>query len=268
MESFGRDLFDASVSDAREVILLLSTPRSGSTFLSEQFRVHGGFVTHEYFNSKYGIPALAERWGCLDSAGRLDARRYIQELRRYRTGADGRLGINLHGSHVPIYALFARHLTDLPVRAIRLNRGDTISQAISLSIAKQSGRWSSNHAGRSDAIYNFEHITKMVEELARQNARMDAFEAAFNLHPTRLEYDEVVAAPHATVAAVLDVEAKPQQTSDRLEKQRGRRNAEWRERYIADSLKVADNGVSSPIQRIGARAVAQFGKKVKRLRKR
>lgn len=263
-ESFGREVFDVDGPEVREILLLLSTPRSGSTFLSEQLRIQGGFVTHEYFNSKYGIPALAERWNCIDRDGNLDGRRYVQELCRNRTSADGRLGINLHGSHLPIYALFSHHFGEIPISAIRLYRRDVLGQAISLSIAKQSGRWSSNHSGRAEASYSFDHITKMVEELSRQNARLDAFEEAFELTPTRLEYDEFVAAPGDVVAGVLGEDAPPKRASGRLEKQRGQRNTEWRRRYIEDSLKIGHDDRTSPLRRAGTKAIRRGVRKLKR----
>jgi LPS sulfotransferase NodH len=91
------------ISRLDKVLILLSTPRSGSTLLSDILRSNEVCLPHEYFQPYQYMPILADRWSAIGKDNILDGRQYIQSLTRCRTFVGGWLGINLHESHIHIY---------------------------------------------------------------------------------------------------------------------------------------------------------------------
>ncbi|MFD1717377.1 Stf0 family sulfotransferase [Georgenia deserti] len=232
--------FDTSTGGARELVLILSTPRSGSTFLCDQLRMRAGFVPHEYFEPKYCLPYLAARWDCLDD-GELNVRRYAQSLRRHRVGRSGRLGINVQGSQLPLFGEFFDQFEDLAIRVIRVRRGDRLGQAISFAIAEQTRGWSRHFAKTGQPTYNYEHIARKVDDLAKQELVIDAFLNKHGLESVAVQYEELVSDPTPIISGALGEAIVPEVGEAALiAKQRGTVNDEWRERYEAESLTLTE----------------------------
>ncbi len=89
----------------KKIIFILSTPRSGSTLLSDLIYRSGLCLAHEYFQKFQYMPILADRWGCIRD-DILDKPAYLENLIRKRTSPSGWLGINLHGEHLPMFSKF------------------------------------------------------------------------------------------------------------------------------------------------------------------
>lgn len=193
------DVADAPA--ASELLLILSTQRSGSTFLCEQLAALDYCYAHEYFQHFQYMQILAERW---DFAGKgtVDWELFAAALRRHRTAPTGILAINLHGSHLDRFERAAAHLADLPTRYLHVTRRDIVGQALSFHEARQSSQWSAHFAKVKEPEYSYPGTRKALEWLQEQNARISAYLAARGVAAESVVYEELVADPAAIIARI------------------------------------------------------------------
>jgi len=156
-DDFANGQFDRDVgTPPRTLLLILSTPRSGSTLACDLLHQAGVCTAHEYFQPYQIRPAMIHRWGLTeeDDAG------YCAALARYRTSPNGVLGINLHLHHLKYFERAGHCLPDTirTVRYMWVSRRDKVAQAVSYEIARQTGQWSSAFTKTRDAEYDYERI--------------------------------------------------------------------------------------------------------------
>lgn len=145
----------------KNLYILISTPRSGSTALCTEIYRQTGLVIHEYLQPFQYMPYLASRYGAIEKRAHarpnpkheiIVLRKYFEELVRHRA-IDGTLGINCHASHLGyLNALIeqAKSLNpNLKVRKDYLYRLDKYKQAASYAIAKQTRQWSTIRPAKS-----------------------------------------------------------------------------------------------------------------------
>lgn len=216
---------------ATDVLLVLSTQRSGSTFLADLIRQSKWCLPHEYFQPYQYLPILADRWGCVEN-GLLDKQAYLENLFRYRTFPNGWLGINLHGVHLPTFTSFGNFLSNLNPHYVFLRRKDLIAQAVSYEIASQTGKWSSLFDGSGEAKYNFKAIRKRLRFIEEQNAAIDAYLAECGQSHHTIFYEDLIAESEATVRqlAGADIDIPPLQLGA-MRKQAGEVNQDWIDRF-------------------------------------
>ena len=191
--------FDVEIATpARELLVILSTQRSGSTLLCEQLAALDYCYAHEYFQPWQYLPMLVESWGAADGNAIVWAR-FAAALRQRRTAATGVLAINLHGDHLAHFARAAPHLADLPVRYVHVTRRDIIGQALSYSEAHQSGKWSSHYASRGEPEYSFDATCRAISSIQRQNVRIAAFLCARSASAQSVVYEDFCADPLPTL---------------------------------------------------------------------
>jgi LPS sulfotransferase NodH len=237
-DDFVAPKYDTDDGSLKTLVLLLSTPRSGSKFVCDQFRLRGGFVTHEYFHPLTCLPLLADRWGALDG-GSVSAQGYVDALVRHRTSPAGVLGVNVHGVQLATFSKFLSLLTDAPeVRVVNLQRRDRIAQAISFVVAQQTQEWIKGFESHGTPHYSSRQIDRAIKEIARQKAQIDAFVELHELEPLDLVYEEVAADPAGRLAPVFS--GLPlhgtSTASPVVERQSGATNREWHARYRRDVL--------------------------------
>lgn len=147
--------FDNSVpatSPPRALYVLLSTPRSGSTWLCSELFNRTGLIAHEYLQHHQYLPHLAKRFGVAcethgaqGSTLDVDLTDYYEALIRWRSH-HGVLGINAHVSHLPVLraflVIFHRRNPDGQILIDYLSRRDKYRQAASLVIARKNRQWS------------------------------------------------------------------------------------------------------------------------------
>lgn len=147
---------------AEETILLISTPRSGSTMLCTDIDVEDGGPMAEYCQPYQIIPYLMRERPQIKSGEQLSLPHYASYLKNFRSGRSKKLCINIHASHTTIY----QHLqTFLPpvTRKFLLIRKDIVKQAISYYIAGATGNWSSSYAQTNDDLqFDPKEITKRM----------------------------------------------------------------------------------------------------------
>lgn len=127
---------------------ILSVPRSGSTLLSRalyETRMAGD--PHEYLN-----PAAIAVHQEASGAASMTVDAYLREIEARRTSSNGYFGIKVHYFHlsrlcdtVEKKLRVATHFLRQQDRRVLITRRDKIAQAISYYIARQSGRWTSEH---------------------------------------------------------------------------------------------------------------------------
>lgn len=216
-----------------DLLLILSTQRSGSTLLADLLRQSNVCLPHEYFQPYHYLPLLADRWGCIEN-GLLNKQAYLDSLFRFRTFPNGWLGINLHGVHLETFARFGDFAGDLNMHYVHLQRRDLISQAVSYEIASQTGQWSSFFKGSGEARYNFRSVKKRLRFIEEQNATIHAYLAERGEPCHTIYYEDLIGKPETMLKTIAgaDIEVPPLR-SDALKKQAGKMNQDWIERFSA-----------------------------------
>jgi LPS sulfotransferase NodH len=176
-EDFADAAFDSQNEiEARQVFLLLSTPRSGSTAVCDYLFRKINLATHEYFQPYQYMPALASRWQCVVD-GCLAPELYVQALLKNRVSKNGTLGVNLHGAHLGIFSYFERYLPpSLNMFALVLRRRKKVAQAVSYYIASNTKKWSS-HFDTEKPIpeYSYDGIKRKLLSILHQELIIDLY---------------------------------------------------------------------------------------------
>ena len=128
---------------------LISTPRSGSTWLCSEIFKKYGIVIHEYLQVSQYIPHFATRSNLLNYDGgscyKLDFENYAKVLCSKRA-KNGVLGVNVHISHLPLALKLKDSIIKMnpSVKIIShfLTRKNKIHQSISYAKASSSRKWS------------------------------------------------------------------------------------------------------------------------------
>jgi LPS sulfotransferase NodH len=241
-EDFVASTYDAcSSNDATHVYIILSTPRSGSTYLSSLLYQQGLSLPHEYFHAPHYLPILADRWKCIGD-GNLDREKYVKELISHRTDSQGILGVNLHGDHLELFSEFESYLSDKKTTFYRLFRRDSIAQAVSLSLAWQTGAWSRHFRKTQEASYSFEHILTCIASINRQNLIIDSYLRTRGKTAISLYYEDIIKSPADVLSTISDALGVPNTHREilprtELEVQRTNLNNDWIQRFSLDYLK-------------------------------
>ena len=223
------------LTDTTHILLILSTPRSGSTLLCAYLRQIDFCVAHEYFQPFQYLPLLAKRWRCA-RRGVLNNRRFVDALAARRTHHNGWLGINLHGSHLDTYRHLAPHLPKVTTTAVFLRRRDLDAQAVSYEIASQTHKWSSHYGRRHEPEYDGRKIRHRRAQLVAQNAAIEAFLNVARIDAQMLYYEDLVddAASALGALAFLRGHALPSDDAG-IRRQATTLNAQWLERLASET---------------------------------
>jgi LPS sulfotransferase NodH len=244
-----------------DVLVILSTPRSGSTWLCELLRLNDVCLPHEYFQPGQYMPILAARWQCLDRAT-LDEAAYVRNLARYRTYPNGWLAINLHGSHLKYFSRMKRHLGDVRYHYVHLMRRNVVAQAVSYDIASQTAQWTSGFAATKDADYRFDRIHEKLRRIQHQNALIQAFLLACDALPVTVHYEDLVDDAEAVLRRLPCVQDSRTLVLDAtIRPQGGGRNAAWGIRFAHDMLtgdRLEQRPTRGPLRRLH-RILRRFG---------
>lgn len=171
----------------RRSLIIASTPRSGSHMLGYALAATGRMgVPYEYCN-----PANLAEWQKRLATSNAPAT--LQAIMQRRTTPNGIFSIKAHYSQVGTLGGPAAFLAAFPdPRIVHIRRADVLRQAISFSIAMQTGVWiSEQEPVTRTARYDGRAINTWLRDIATQNARWTTALRASGLPVLALEYEAV-----------------------------------------------------------------------------
>jgi LPS sulfotransferase NodH len=223
--------FDCEPAEHTSTLVIASTGRSGSHMLGRTLRQTGVFG----FPLEYLHRDNFRQWGRI--TGQTRPLEILRAIIRRRTSPNGVFGIKLHYSQLVGFGDTATLLgTLVNPFFVHLTRGDVVAQAVSYSIAVQTGQWASEQQPRSpDATYNAALINRCLREILADNAGWQHFLAASGFDWMPLQFEVVSADPVASILRISELSGVelPQVVPIELatRKQGGSLNAEWAERF-------------------------------------
>ncbi len=223
-------------SDANVRFLFLCfTNRCGSNFFAELLASTSVINTaEEFFNAGTIIDNCNER--LLASLAE-----YVDFLISTRSGR-GILAAKISIEQLVVMAKFGILESIISrSRFIIIERNDKLSQAISLDLAYQTGRWSTKQETiNQDLVFDRRKISRLISYIVEQNGLLDLFLASNGIIPMRLLYEAIIKHPQHYVDEVLEmlniahVPIDLNQIS--VEKQANKWNREWRRRYLEGNM--------------------------------
>jgi len=213
---------------------ICTAPRSGSNFLCQLLASTGMLGNPlEYFNG-------AGRRYFDDPGYPDDPNEQVRRILSMGTTANGIYAVKVFAhQHDSISGKirWTEHLPDL--RYLFLTRRDLLGQAISWSRASQTGQYRHTQPMTSQPTYDADIIAAFLAKIVIEYARWEAYFARNDIAPLRLTYEDVAAAPSASVDAVANLLAladKPTVDRNRVGVvvQRDGTTDEWRRRFILE----------------------------------
>lgn len=216
----------------KHLLIILSTQRSGSTYLCDLLRQQNICNAHEYFQPYQYLQYLAYRWNCIEGNS-INKFKYVSQLVKHRVSSTGVLGINLHGKHLKEFESFKEHFdSSLEVSYVYLRRQDEISQAVSYEIADQTGKWSNFFTSSHKPDYSFPNILKKLERIRVQNSIILAYLIKEKIKYTLLNYEDIISSDEITINEFKISTSENKSTT--IKKQSDSINAEWKNRFSID----------------------------------
>ncbi len=220
--------------------MICSTGRSGSSLLCSLLINSGVMgVPHEYFYIQaHGLP-LIERF-CINTKPHLKLNDYIRAIKRYRTTPNGVFGVKSHFNQLLSlfdYGLLNRYFPKM--KFVRIVRRDVIKQAVSLSIAAQTNKWTSHGEAVRQPLYNAEEITRYLHSILTEISGWEKFNSVNNIDPHIVYYEDIVGDASGVCRNLcrfvgVDTDFDFDISQADLSKQGGRRNDEWAAKYRSE----------------------------------
>ncbi|MFD2167324.1 Stf0 family sulfotransferase [Thalassotalea euphylliae] len=218
-----------------KTLVIASTGRSGSHMLGHALHQTGKFG----FPLEYANPANLEKWRSL--LGVSDVADVMTQLKRRRTSSNGVFGIKVHYPHIEQFNGFANLLDTFPEPYfVFLSRKDLLKQAVSLSIARQTGVWISGQESNGvEPKYDFHQIDGCLKETIRHNASWKYKLSISGAKYMELDFDKVrMDLKHAIhqIAQFMEVELKESDipVEQVTRKQGNNLNKEWESRFLRE----------------------------------
>ncbi|GLF94912.1 sulfotransferase Stf0 family [Streptomyces yaizuensis] len=223
--------------------VLASTPRCGSNLLARALWHTGvaGFP-EDYLADTYVLDYF-ERWGfTAENADELPAS-HIRALMKVRTSPNGVFGIKIHAGHLADLETDPHTLLSSPLY-VRVERADRLRQAISYTIAEQTGVWivDGTHLpasrARSEPRYDYEEIGRRLRMLDGDAETWDAYAERYGITPHVVVYEDLVAHYEESVRACLaflGVDAPQHIPPPGISRQADGTTEEWVERFHRDA---------------------------------
>jgi LPS sulfotransferase NodH len=178
-----------------------------------------------------------DAWNAHDRAA------YLSALLDRKTGPNGIFGFKAQ------FFQLAEAFPDWQVEAafpslryVYITRRDRLRQAISWARAVQTGWWASDHEAPEHVpvVYDRAQIDRLIDGIAERARRWEELFERIGSKPLRTTYEDLVAAPQATVRTVLrhigaDVPDDLAVGPPTLEQQSDLTTEQWVRRYAAEA---------------------------------
>jgi trehalose 2-sulfotransferase len=226
--------------------VLASTPRSGSNMLARALWRTGvaGFA-EDYFADEYVLDYF-ERWGfAADAAGDEESllERYVRKLMTIRTSPNGVFGVKVHAPSLRHLEIDLHDLLLSP-RYIWIQRRDRLGQAISYTMAEQTGAWilDGTYLPLREKVpepwYSYADIRKHLLLLDRDAASWEEYFDRHNLNPHVVVYEDLLENYEQCVLGCLEslgVTVHGQVPDPGIRRQASETNLAWARRYERDA---------------------------------
>lgn len=223
------------VETPSKFLVIASTARCGSHMLGHALQKTNKFG----FPLEYANPANLAEW-----RKRLkieDFEKVMAEIQRRRTSPNGVFGIKMHYSHINQFGGFDNVARCFPdAYYILLSRKNVLKQAVSLSIASQTGVWIAGQKPVNDnPEYNFYHIDKCLRDTILNNSSWRYTLAANGCNYIEMDFDQIrhtLAQSTKDIANFMDIKINPDEIPEEqvTKNQSHPRNAEWVVRFTSD----------------------------------
>jgi LPS sulfotransferase NodH len=225
-------------SPLKNILVLFSTPRSGSTLLCDMLYKNNICIPHEYFQIDDYLPLLAKQWGCIKNNA-LNKQQFINNLIKKRTSPKGWLGINLHGEHLPIFSSFKAFFPEVNYHYIHIVRDNSLSQAISYEIAIQTGKWSSFFNSNIEPEYSYKGIENKLHRINEQNNLIKSYIQSNKIDCMTLHYEDLAKNPISELSKIFSSSILDNVSAETsLKKQSSSINNKWLETFSREYLEV------------------------------
>jgi LPS sulfotransferase NodH len=227
--------FSRYAGKPKKNIIICSTPRCGSHMLGYSL-----FETKRFgFPLEYANPANLAEWKNIFQTNSIDDT--FEKLKSIRTSENGVFSIKIHYQHIKqlggvgeMLRLFGEPYF------ILLQRKDLLNQAISLSIANQTGVWiNGQEATNSELFYDARAIESSLRSIINDNSSWKYLLAKNNFNYLDFDFDEIRGDMASTIKIIS--EFVQEDISDDCiplipptQKQSTNINKIWRERFVGD----------------------------------
>jgi len=234
-DQFSEDYDLPRVNNPSKTLIIASTGRCGSHMLGHALHKTNSFG----FPLEYTNPGNVTEWKRRLRKENLNE--LIKEIQQRRTSTNGVFGIKIHYSHISQFKGFHCLKETFPnAYFILLTRKDVLKQAVSLSIAKQTGQWINNQKPvNNDPQYNFKDIDHCIRKTIRENSSWKYILAANGCNFIEMDFDFVrfnLRDSIKKIATFMDVEINPETIPNQhvTKQQSSTINAEWEKKFLAD----------------------------------
>ncbi len=224
------------VEKPSKILIIASTARSGGHMLGHALHKTNCFG----FPLEYANPANIAEWK--RRFGKEDFFEILTEIQQRRTSPNGVFGIKIHYSHIKQFGGFHHLIKCLPnAYYILLSREDVIGQAVSLSIASQTGVWISGQKPvNNNPEYNFKHIDECLRQTILENSSWRYILAACGCNYIEMDFNDVrdgLALSIKKIARFVGAEVDPEKISnEQVTKKQGTDiNTKWATKFLSDS---------------------------------
>lgn len=224
-----------------KILIIASTGRSGSHMLG-----HALYQTKRFgFPLEYANSSNLIEWR--RRLGLLNIKEIIAELQRKRTSDNGVFGIKIHYSQICQFGGFDQLVEMFPnAYYILLSRKDILAQAVSLSIAKQTGVWISGQQPVNDnPVYSFTEIDENLRSIILDNSSWRYSLAASGANYIEMTFEDIRSNMKKALINIAgfiginidDIDIPTQQMTS---KQGNQQNEDWKKRFIYDFNKCTE----------------------------
>jgi LPS sulfotransferase NodH len=197
------------------------------------------------FPLEYANPGNIAQWQ--ERLGTKDVPGTLREIQKIRTSSNGVFGIKIHYPHIAQFGGFEHLLEFFPgAYFVLLTRKDVLRQAVSLSIASQTGVWIAGQKPVTDnPRYSFDHIDSCLRETLLNNASWRYTLAASGCKYLEVDFSSVrqnIRGAVENIARFMDLEIEPSSIPKQqvTERQSNRINEEWTNRFVADFNRASE----------------------------
>lgn len=228
-----------------KTLVIASTGRCGSHMLGHVLYETGKFG----FPLEYLNPGNLQKWKKVTNL--TSPEKVIKKLQTIRTSENGVFAIKVHYPHLKEFESFSQFQKLFSNACyILLNRSDVLKQAVSLSIASQTGVYIAGQKPiNTNPQYDFEQIQKYLKETIENNSMWRYTLAANGCNYIEMNFDEILSDLPKAISKIadfsnIDVSKVDLPKAPVTKKQGGDLNLKWKKIFI-DDYKKSKNKINT-----------------------